>query len=242
MSGFFITATDTEVGKTIVAGALAGVFRELGYNIGVYKPLQSGHAASNPEGDAARLKILSGVLTREEEICPYSIEEPLAPRLAMKRAGRTVMLKEITDHYNELLKEFNSLFVEGAGGLAVPFTEDALVIDFAKKLKLPLIIVARPTLGTVNHTVLTISYAKAHGLTVAGVILSGCKEYEKERAQENRIMIEELSGVPVLGLLPFLEGEFTREELLESAKEHIMISKLEELIQNESNVARASSI
>ncbi|MCZ2992352.1 dethiobiotin synthase, partial [Acinetobacter baumannii] len=85
MSGFFITATDTEVGKTVVAGALAGVFRELGYNIGVYKPLQSGHVASNPEGDAARLKALSGVPTPENEICPYSIEEPLAPRLAMKR-------------------------------------------------------------------------------------------------------------------------------------------------------------
>lgn len=75
---FFITATDTEVGKTVVAGALAGVFRELGYNVGVYKPLQSGHVASNPEGDAARLKVLSGVSTKEDEICPYSIEEPLA--------------------------------------------------------------------------------------------------------------------------------------------------------------------
>ena len=171
----FITATDTEVGKTVVAGAIAGVFRELGYNVGVYKPLQSGHVASNPEGDAARLKVLSGVPTQENEICPYSIEEPLAPRLAMKRAGRVVKLKEITDYYNELLKEFNSLFVEGAGGLAVPYTEDALVIDFAKELQLPLIVVARPTLGTVNHTVLTIAYAKAHGLTVAGVILSGCK-------------------------------------------------------------------
>ncbi|EJS15008.1 dethiobiotin synthase [Bacillus sp. SIMBA_074] len=242
MSGFFIAATDTEVGKTVVTGALAGIFRERGHNVGVYKPLQSGHVASNPEGDAARLKALSGVPTKEDEICPYSIEEPLAPRLAMKRAGRTVMLKEITAHYNELLKEFNSLLVEGAGGLAVPYTEDALVIDFAKELELPLIVVARPTLGTVNHTVLTISYAKAHGLTVAGVILSGCKECEKERVQENKEMIEELSGVPVLGLLPFLEGEFTRGELLESVKEHIMISKLEELIQNESNVAHASSI
>ncbi|EJP89667.1 dethiobiotin synthase [Bacillus cereus] len=242
MSGFFIAATDTEVGKTVVTGALAGIFRERGHNVGVYKPLQSGHVASNPEGDAARLKALSGVPTKEDEICPYSIEEPLAPRLAMKRAGRTVMLKEITAHYNELLKEFNSLLVEGAGGLAVPYTEDALVIDFAKELELPLIVVARPTLGTVNHTVLTISYAKAHSLTVAGVILSGCKECEKERVQENKEMIEELSGVPVLGLLPFLEGEFTREELLESVKEHIMISKLEELIQNESNVAHASSI
>ncbi|EJQ48821.1 ATP-dependent dethiobiotin synthetase BioD [Bacillus mycoides] len=242
MSGFFITATDTEVGKTVVAGALAGVFRELGYNVGVYKPLQSGHVASNPEGDAARLKALSGVSTREEEICPYSIEEPLAPRLAMKRAGRTVTLKEITEHYNELLKEFNNLFVEGAGGLAVPYTKDALVIDFAKELQLPLIVVARPTLGTVNHTVLTISYAKAHGLKVAGVILSGCIESEMERVQENKEMIEELSGVPVLGLLPFFTGEFTREEVLESAKEHIMISKLEEFIQNESNVAHTPSL
>ncbi|MDW3035289.1 MULTISPECIES: dethiobiotin synthase [Bacillus cereus group] len=242
MSGFFITATDTEVGKTVVAGALAGVFRELGYNIGVYKPLQSGHVASNPEGDAARLKALSGVPTKEDEICPYSIEEPLAPRLAMKRAGRTVTLKEIIHHYNERLKDFNSLLVEGAGGLAVPYTEDALVIDFAKELQLPLIVVARPTLGTVNHTVLTIAYAKAYGLTVAGVILSGCKECEMERVHENKEMIEELSGVPVLGLLPFLAGEFTREEVLESAKEYIMISKLEELIRNESNVAHTSSI
>ncbi|PFV85825.1 dethiobiotin synthase [Bacillus sp. AFS059628] len=242
MSGFFITATDTEVGKTIVAGALAGVFRELGYNIGVYKPLQSGHVASNPEGDAARLKALAGVPTKEDEICPYSIEEPLAPRLAMKRAGRVVHVKDIIHHYNERLKEFNSLLVEGAGGLAVPYTEDALVIDFAKELQLPLIVVARPTLGTVNHTVLTIAYAKAHGLTVAGVILSGCKECEMERVQENKEMIEELSGVPVLGLLPFFEGEFTKEEVLESAKEYIMISKLEELIRNESNVAHTSSI
>ncbi|UOB77854.1 ATP-dependent dethiobiotin synthetase BioD [Bacillus sp. ZJS3] len=241
MSGFFITATDTEVGKTVVAGALAGVFRELGYNIGVYKPLQSGHVASNPEGDAARLKVLSGVSTKEDEICPYSIEEALAPRLAMKRAGRTVTLKDIIHHYNERLKEFNSLLVEGAGGLAVPYTEDALVIDFAKELQLPLIVVARPTLGTVNHTVLTIAYAKAHGLTVAGVILSGCKECETERVQENKEMIEELSGVPVLGLLPFFEGEFTKEEVLGSAKEYIMISKLEEFIRNESTVAHTSS-
>ena len=103
----------------------------------------------------------------------------------MKRAGRTVTLKDIIHHYNERLKEFHSLLVEGAGGLAVPYTEDALVIDFAKGLQLPLIVVARPTLGTVNHTVLTIAYAKAHGL-IAGVILSGCKECEMERVQENK--------------------------------------------------------
>ena len=85
MSGFFITATDTEVGKTVVTGALAGVLRNRGYNIGVYKPLQSGHIDSNPEGDAARLKVASGIITETNRICPYSIEEPLAPNLAMQR-------------------------------------------------------------------------------------------------------------------------------------------------------------
>ncbi|MBO1579010.1 dethiobiotin synthase [Bacillus sp. XF8] len=236
MSGFFITATDTEVGKTVVTGALAGVFRNRGYNIGVYKPLQSGHIDSNPDGDAARLKVASGVTTETDRICPYSIEEPLAPRLAMQRAGRTVKLAQITAHYNELMTEFDSLLVEGAGGLAVPYTEDALVVDFAKELKLPLIIVARPALGTVNHTVLTIAYAKANGLAVAGVILSGCKECEKERVQENQEMIEELSGVPVVGLLPELQEKFTRDELLRAAEENIAISNLEELIKHGSNV------
>ncbi|MEN1934639.1 dethiobiotin synthase [Paenibacillus sp. 102] len=242
MSGFFITATDTEVGKTVVTGALAGVLRNRGYNIGVYKPLQSGHIDSNPEGDAARLKVASGVTTDTNRICPYSIEEPLAPRLAMQRAGRTVTLAQIISHYNELMKECDSLFVEGAGGLAVPYTEDALVVNFAKELKLPLIIVARPTLGTVNHTVLTISYAREHGLTVAGVILSGCKECEKERVQENKEMIEELSGVPVLGLLPELPEGFTRDELLRAAEENIMISNLEEFVKHGSNVDSTLSL
>ncbi|PEP62277.1 MULTISPECIES: dethiobiotin synthase [Bacillus] len=242
MGGFFITATDTEVGKTVVTGALAGVFRNRGYNAGIYKPLQSGHIASNPEGDAVRLKMASGVMTEADRICPYSIEEPLAPRLAMRRAGRTVTLAQITAHYNELMTEFDSLLVEGAGGLAVPYTEDALVVDFAKELKLPLIIVARPALGTVNHTVLTISYAKAHGLTVAGVILSGCKECEKERVQENKEMIEELSGIPVLGLLPELQEGFTREELLRAAEENITISNLEEFVKHGSNVESTLSL
>ncbi|MCM3735905.1 dethiobiotin synthase [Bacillus cytotoxicus] len=242
MSGFFVTATDTEVGKTVVTGALAGVLRERGYNIGVYKPLQSGHLSSHPAGDAARLKEAAGVTISCEEICPYSVAEPLAPRLAMKRAGRQVLLSDITSHYEELSKQFDFLLVEGAGGLVVPYTDDALVVDFAEQLQLPLLIVARPTLGTVNHTILTVSYAKAHGLSVAGIILSGCREDEKERVLENKEMIEELSGVPVIGLLPALREDFTRNELLQAAEESIAISRLEEFLRNESSVGSAFSV
>lgn len=242
MKGFFVTATDTEVGKTVVTGALAGVLRKRGYNTGVYKPLQSGHLSSHPEGDAMRLKEAAGVSTPCEEICPYSFEEALAPRLAMERAGGNVLLPDLTKHYEELSKQFDSLFVEGAGGLVVPYTKEALVADFAKQLQLPLLIVARPTLGTVNHTVLTISYAKAYGLSVAGIIFSGCQPAEKERIIENKEMIEELSGVPVIGLLPVLPEGFTRRELLQAAEEYIDISRLEEFLRHESNVESSFSI
>lgn len=242
MKGFFVTATDTEVGKTVVTGALAGVLRERGYHTGVYKPIQSGHLSFHPEGDAVRLKEAAGVPSSYEEICLYSFEEPLAPRLAMKRAGKDVFITDIIKHYEELSKQFDSLCVEGAGGLVVPYTNDALVADFAKQLQLPLLIVARPTLGTVNHTVLTISYAKAYGLSVAGVIFSGCQPAEKERVLENKEMIEELSGVPVIGLLPLLREGITRKELLQVAEEHIDISRLEEFLRHESNVESSFSI
>jgi dethiobiotin synthetase len=228
MKGFFVTATDTEVGKTVVAGALAGILRKRGYNLGVCKPIQSGHLAIDPDGDAARLKYLSGVDTRSDQICPFSVEEPLAPRLAMKRAGMKVFLKDVIQCCENVYEYFESVIVEGAGGLIVPYTEDALVADFVQALDLPLLIVARPTLGTVNHTVLTIECAKARGLQVAGVILSGCRKEELERVQENRNMIEELSGVPVIGMFPWLGETFTREDALEAAEHFVNISVLEE--------------
>lgn len=242
MKGFFVTATGTEVGKTVVTGALAGILRKRGYHTGVYKPIQSGHLSFHPEGDAARLKEVAGVSSSYEEICPYSFEEPLAPRLAMKRAGKDVFIADILKHYKKISKQFDSLFIEGAGGLVVPYTSDALVADFAKELQLPLLIVARPTLGTVNHTILTISYAKAYGLSIAGVIFSGCQSSEKERVLENKKMIEELSDVPVIGLLPLLREGVTQKELLQAAEENIDISRLEEFLRYESNVESSLSI
>ncbi|MDG4655661.1 dethiobiotin synthase [Ectobacillus antri] len=225
MSGLFVTATDTEVGKTVVAGALAGVLRKKGKNIGVSKPLQSGHLASDPEGDAKRLQWLSGVTTEVEEICPFSFTTPVAPRLAMKYEGKEISLKQVQAAYEHIRASFEGAIVEGAGGLLVPYTKDALVVDFAKALALPVLIVARPTLGTVNHTALTIQCATAHGLRVAGVILSGHHKEERNSAEENRSMIEELSGVPVLGMLPWLSSP-EREVILQEFEDAVNIDQL----------------
>jgi dethiobiotin synthetase len=239
MRGFFVTATDTEVGKTLVTGGLAGVLCKRGYNIGVYKPIQSGHLSLDQNGDAARLRHLSGINIPEEMICPYSIEEPLAPQLALQRANKHVTLAHLLEHYQSLSSRFSSMFVEGAGGLAVPYTADGLVVDFAKMLRLPLLIVARPTLGTVNHTLLTIEYARQNGLDIAGIILSGGLEEQKERAEENKAMIETYGQVPVLGALPWLGNQPERNIILEAVEQCISISTLKELLQDECTVGKA---
>lgn len=227
MNGFFITATDTDVGKTIVAGGMAGVLRAKGYDVGVYKPVQSGHLANHGDGDAARLQALSRVEDSLEEICPYAAIEPLAPALALKRSRQRITLQDLRRHYEQLAKKHDVMLIEGAGGLAVPYVEDGLVVDAAVMFNLPVIIVARPNLGTVNHTLLTISYAKQYDLQIAGVILSG---YGRESAgiaeKNNPSMIEQYSGVPVLGVIPHIENPRSREQVLSVMEQSIEWSKL----------------
>ncbi|UOF92589.1 dethiobiotin synthase [Fodinisporobacter ferrooxydans] len=228
MSGFFLTGTDTDVGKTVIAGGLAGALRRRGVDIGVFKPIQSGHMASNPEGDAARLKYLSGVDDSHDQICPFSVEEPLTPYLALRRAGHTLQLGDIKKRYMELLTKHRFLIVEGAGGLAVPYVEDGMVIDLAAMLKLPLLIVARPNLGTINHTILTAEYAKQYGLTIAGVIISGLGRTTPGIAEQtNPELIAHFGNVPVLGSVPWLGQNQNRNEILDAIEHSLDIVAIE---------------
>ncbi|GIM46876.1 ATP-dependent dethiobiotin synthetase BioD [Collibacillus ludicampi] len=232
MNGFFVTATDTEVGKTLVTGGLAGALRKKGLDIGVYKPVQSGHLTHQPEGDAARLKRLSGVDDPLEEICPYSFSEPVAPRLAIQRSQKQVRSHDVIAGYERLKRKHRYLLVEGAGGIAVPYVEDALVVDIAKTLALPLLVVARPDLGTVNHTVLTIEYARSRGLQVAGVILSGCGRRQPISLSEshNPGMIEELANVRVLGKVPWLGDRPDESRIVEAIEEHVDLKSIQEVL------------
>lgn len=222
MKGFFITATDTGVGKTLVTGGLAAALRKRGYDAGVYKPVQSGHLAHHPEGDAARLKHLSGVDDRVEEICPYALVEPLAPLLALRRAGKRVTLDDLDRGYLHLKNKHEVLLVEGAGGIAVPYVEDGLVVDAARRFSLPVLIVARPNLGTINHTLLTIDYVRNAGLEVAGVVISGLEERVAGVVEQtNPSFIETYSGVPVWGVVPWMEDSDSPEHVARLIEETI---------------------
>ena len=189
--GFFVTATDTGVGKTFVTAALATALRARGRDVAVFKPVQSGATAEDPSGDA----VLLGA------DCVYAFAAPLAPLVAARAEGRTIELEPILARARELVREHELLLVEGAGGLLVPLADDFDLADLAVALGLPLVIVARAGLGTVNHTLLTIEAARARGLAVAGVVLNGKSD---ESTVENAALIEAGSGVRVAARVPWL--------------------------------------
>lgn len=191
MSGYFITATDTGVGKTFVTAALAESLRARGLDVAVFKPVQSGALADDPSGDAALLGAA----------CIYSFAAPLAPLVAARAAGETIALGPILARARELAREHEILLVEGVGGLLVPLAPGLDVADLAAALGLPLIVVARAGLGTVNHTLLTIEAARARGLDVAGVVLNG--ESDRSTA-DNAALVEAGSGARVLARIPRL--------------------------------------
>lgn len=228
MSGLFVTATDTEVGKTVIAGGLVGALRQEGIDLGVFKPMQSGHLTENPEGDAARLVRISGVDDDLREVCPYSYAEPLAPRLAMTRAGERIFTEDLLRHLQHLQNKHQHVLVEGAGGLAVPYTSDALVVDFVRELNFPVVVVARPDLGTVNHTALSVEYLRARGLTVIGVIVNGYGRAAPVSVAErnNPAMIEEVAQVPVLGVVPWLGDEPNESDMVAVVRDCVDLNSI----------------
>jgi len=189
--GYFVTATDTGVGKTFVAAALATALRARGRDVAVFKPVQSGALAADPAGDAALLGA----------DCVYAFRTPLAPLIAARIEGRQIELEPILERARELEQGHEILLVEGAGGLLTPLSDDLDVAGLAAALGLPLVVVARAGLGTVNHALLTIEAARARGLEIAGVVLNGDSDASTD---DNPAMIEARSGARVLAPIPRL--------------------------------------
>jgi len=189
--GYFVTATDTGVGKTFITAALATALRAHGRDVALFKPVQSGATADDPSGDA----VLLGA------DCVYGFAASLAPLVAARAEGRTIELEPILARARELAHEHELLLVEGAGGLLVPLADKLDLADLAVALGLPLVVVARAGLGTVNHTLLTIEAARARGLELAGVVLNGESD---ESTADNATLIEAGSGVRVLAQVPRL--------------------------------------
>jgi dethiobiotin synthetase len=209
-SGFFITGTDTGVGKTVVTAGLLALFRNAGIDAMAFKPVQSG--APKVDGvpvsqDAIFYHKASGI-TGDLSLCSfYCFEPPLSPHLAARTSGAVIEPLSILSRCRKLLANHRLLLVEGAGGLCVPLTGPCYTMaDLAADLALPLLVVARPVLGTINHTVLTIKYALMRGLTVSGFIFNGLDSWPGILEKDNADMIQSITGVPLLGMLPGVAG------------------------------------
>ncbi len=210
MKSYFITGTDTGVGKTLVGGGIAGVLRRSGKKVGVLKPFETGCSLMDGEfvpKDALFLKDISGCPDDIDVICPYRMEHPLAPGVAAEIEGVAIDLDRVKATFQGMEKKYEKVLVEGAGGLMVPVTKDLLTSDLIKKLDLPLIIVSRLSLGTINHTLLTVKYALACGIQVAGIILNHVTGETGKAEETNPDVIKRFSKVPVLGQVPFISDE-----------------------------------
>jgi len=186
MHGFFVTGTDTDVGKTLVSAWLA---THLGASY--WKPIQAG---TEPTTDAATVQALAELPS--ERVWPevYLLSEPIAPHEAARRAGITLDMAKLRMPEHQGL-----VVVEGAGGLMVPITDKAYMIDLAAQLDLPIILVARSTLGTINHTLLSIEAIRRRGLPLAGVVISG------PETPHNRAAIERYGQIEIIAEIPRLE-------------------------------------
>ena len=199
----FVTGTGTEVGKTVVAAAIARTLVAAGPSVAVYKPAVTG-LDEGGEPDHALLRRASGSTQSDDEIAPYRYGPATSPHLAAELAGHVIDSALLIAAARAAEGRADALVCEGVGGLLVPLTLGYLVRDLASDLGYPLVVAASPGLGTINHTLLTIEAARAVGLEVTGVVLTPWPAEPGPIERSNREAIERLGNVQV-EVLPLLD-------------------------------------
>jgi dethiobiotin synthetase len=214
--GLFVTGTDTGVGKTEVACALLRNARAAGLDAVGLKPAQSGDVPGEPS-DAERLREAGGAVEPLEATCPYRFAAPLAPAVAARLEGRAVSFERVLEAARALAHRHAALVVEGAGGLLVPLTERETYADLAVALGLPVLVVARAGLGTVNHTALTVEALGRRGLSLAGVVLNRTAPADDPSVPFNAGEIARLTDREPIATLPYSADIVERARTVRSA-------------------------
>ena len=197
LRGCFVTGNDTGAGKTVVAAAIAAALRAAGARVAACKPVVTG--TDEPDAvwpaDHALLAAATGV--RPDEVCATTFGPAVSPHLAAELAGAPLSLAALAQAARAAATRADLLVVEGVGGLLVPLTPDHDVRDLAVELGLPLVVAARPSLGTINHTLLTLAAARAAGLDVLGVVLTPWPAGPSVMQRSNRATIAQRGNVGV---------------------------------------------
>jgi len=226
--GIFITGTDTGVGKTFVAAGLIKAIRAKGINVCPMKPVETGCKKRNGRlvpADAVKLSKASGIEESLDAVNPYRFRLPLAPATAAEKEGVAINRNKIMAAYKRLSKSHDFIVIEGAGGIMTPVYKKYLYLDMINDFALPLIIVSRPGLGTINHTLLTIEAARSKGINLQGVIINHASGAGNDLSEEsNPEIIARIGNVPVLGIIPYFKNpaSLSSQSLFRSIAEKII--------------------
>ena len=234
MGGFFVTGTDTEVGKTLVSGALILKLREQGKKAIGFKPVVAG-TYQNTSGnilneDVETLRIASKLAPGQLNLSPYVLDLPVAPHLAAANKGIALDLNTMMQALSEIQKHSDCLVVEGAGGFLIPLNDVQDLADLAQQIDLPIILVVGMKLGCINHALLTQEAIKARGLKMAGWIANSLAN-EMPLLKENIATLQAKINAPFLGLIPTLPKTLQKShnspysiEALDFAAQHLQIT------------------
>ncbi len=203
--GFFITGTDTGVGKTMVTCALGKALSGHGYSVGVMKPICTG--ATPRPNDVDRLIETTSIEDPRELICPYELDEPAAPQIAARIHGVHINTQRILDAADVLHTWHDTLLIEGVGGIMVPIAESFFIRDLISLLGLPVVIVTRGSLGTINHTLLTINALQERNVPIAGLIVNHPNKASRLSSEKEALsLISEATGTTILGTLQHVDN------------------------------------
>ncbi|MFA7237005.1 MAG: dethiobiotin synthase [Phycisphaeraceae bacterium] len=204
--GLFITATDTDAGKTVVTCAIAAALRSTGAKVGVCKPIATG-CRREREGlvnaDAEALAHFADCRLPLDVINPVRYHPPLAPAVAAEKAKKPVDFDAIADSLRRLDGEHDVLLIEGIGGIMVPLDDPRTVLDMAAMIGYPVLVVTRPGLGTLNHTALTCGAIAQRGLRLAGLVINGYDPDDTAPANaDNPLWLAKQNHTKVLATIP----------------------------------------
>ena len=208
MNAWFITATDTDAGKTFVTEGLLRAFARAGYNSLGFKPVASGCELTEQglrNEDALRLMAASSVKIAYEQVNPYAFEPAIAPHLAAEKSGKSIHLEQIVNNVRENSIKSDIVLVEGVGGWLVPLNATQTIADLAQQLGYPVILVVNMRLGCINHALLTVQSIAQSGLKLAGWIANtGSSVQTMAYLEENIVSLTQCINAPLLTVLPGL--------------------------------------
>ncbi|SHJ73413.1 dethiobiotin synthase [Paramaledivibacter caminithermalis] len=228
--GVFIVGTDTDVGKTIVTAGLVYVLRKSGINTCCFKAVLSGGIRENKKlipGDVKLVKEVSKIHETYEVMNPYCLETPVSPHLAAKLENVQIDREKILNTYRRLSEKYEFLVAEGSGGIIVPIIDKSYFIyDLIKDLNLPVIIVARAGVGTINHTALTVKFAESVGLDIKGIIIN--RYTDEIHVKDNIDTIKEITNKEIIAVIDDLNNYKKNgyEELKAEFEKKIDVNKI----------------